>query len=252
MSDEVEKMSSDDQKVVQDFNDKFKAGLDAMEKAKQISVGDFLILYVGNQAAEMKVQTNSYGAPIKYKVVYSSEHSIPFVKRVNKNGTPTGRLFSCIGGLDSDTFRDPGQRFEFVLDPDYADAILLEDKYDPAQLHKSKQDIFKAVTQHNKANKINTSTMMVVDQFFQTVNVGDTLWTSNTSFYLVQGKKTIFAKDFNENRKWKDCTRLKQSAPITILTVRDKNSKEKEIPPDFFWGKALYKTRPRSYKELNI
>jgi hypothetical protein len=39
---------------------------------------------------------------------------------------------------------------------------------------------------------------------------------------------------------------------VEILTVRDKNGKIKEVTPDFFYHKALYRDRPRTYKELKI
>ncbi|CAM6003916.1 unnamed protein product [Sphagnum balticum] len=244
-------LTNEDQAVINEFVQKFEAGIEAIEKAKQTQVGDYLVLYLGDHNGNMVIQKNSYGAPVKYKVVHSSKHGIPFIKRVSKKGTPVGKLFSCIGGLETDNFRSPGQKFEFTLDPDFADSILLADEYDPANLHRSKKDIWKAVTDHNKANKIKTHEMKDVVAFFRTINVGDTLWTSNISFFLVQDKKTMSPKDFNTKAKWKDQTRYRGPF-VTVITVRDKSGKVRDICPDFFHQKALYRERPRSYKELNI
>ena len=199
----------------------------------------------------MTLQKNSYGAPIKYKCVYTSKHGIPFVKRINKKGNPTGKIYSCMGGLETDDYDNNSQPFEFTLDPDYADSILLQDGYDPVQLHKSKKDIWKSVTEHNKSVKIPTWEMKEVTKFFGDVVIGDTVWTSNVSFYLVQDKKTISPSDFNHKAKYRERTRLRGPF-IQILTVLDKKGKVRDISPDFFHKKALYKERPRTYKELNI
>jgi hypothetical protein len=244
-------LTPEDKAVISEFNQKFEAGLEALDKAKQIQVGDFLVLHLMDYANNMVIQKNSYGAPVKYKVVFSSKHGIPFVKQVNKKGLPVGRLYSCMGSLDSDTYRYSGQKFEFSLDPDYADAILLEDEYDPAQLHRSKKEIWKAVTDHNKANKIKTELRADVVAFHSAVLVGDTVWTSNVSFFLVQDKKTMTAQDFNKTTRYSLQTSAR-SGHVIVLTIRDKKGKVQDVSPDFFWGKALYKERPRSYKELNI
>jgi len=244
-------LTPEDQGIINEFSQTFEAGLDTLEKVKQVQVGDYLVLYLSDYSGNMAIKKNSYGAPVKYKVVHSSKHGIPFVKRVSKNGTPVGKLFSCLGSLDTDTFRHANQQFEFTLDPDFADSIILEDEYDPANLHRSKKDIWKAVTDHNKANKIKTQDMKGIVAFFSTVNIGDTLWTSNISLYLVQDKKVMSPKDYNDKAKWQNQTRYKGPS-ITVLTVRDKNGKVKDICPDFFYYKALYKERPRTYKELNI
>lgn len=246
-----DKLSLEDKETIKQWDEQFGKALDALEKAKQLSVGDYLVLYTGPDSKSMKLQVNSYGAPVKYKVVHSTNHNIPFIKRVNKKGNPVGKIYSCTGGLDSDDYRYSGHAFEFRLDPDFADAILLEDNYDPAQLHRTKQDIFKSVTKHNKEVKLKTWEMSDVIDLFKTTQVGDTLWTSNTGFYFVQDKKTMSAKDFNDKANWSNKTRIKGPF-VMVLTVRDKKGKIREVTPDFFHQKSLYKERPRTYRELKI
>ena len=242
-----------DEGIIENFEQSYGVVIDLIEKVKQFQVGDYLILYVTRYEGEsMAIRKNSYGAPIKYKVVYCTKHGVPFVKRVNKRGKPIGDVSSCVGTLHTDDFKSyDSQKFEFVLDPDYADSILLQDEYDPANLHRSKKDIWKAVTDHNKSCKVKTHNLKDVTTFFNTVNIGDTLWMSNVSHVLVQDKKIMSPKDFNQQVKRKDKTGLR-SPLIPILTIRDKNSNIKDITPDFFCTKALYKERPRTYKELNI
>ena len=119
-------LTAEDEQISEDWNEQFGRGLEALEKAKQLNVGDYLVLYVGPDNKNMKLQLNSYGAPVKYKVVHSTAHGIPFIKKVNKKGNPIGQLYSCTGGLDSDDYCYSGHSFEFRLDPDFADAIILQ------------------------------------------------------------------------------------------------------------------------------
>jgi hypothetical protein len=243
-------ITHEDQLIIDGFNKRFEEGLEALEKAKQLAIGDYLILYVTNDENKLILQRNSYGAPVKYKVVHTSKQGMPFMKKVNKRGEPVGHVYSCMGTLETDDF-SAGKAFQFELDPDFADSLLLQDKYDPATLHKSKRDIWKAVTEHNKASKIPTSNFNDVVNFFTAVQVGDTLWVSNQSHYMVRDKNLLSAVDHNVKVKWRFRTRQK-GPHIVVLTVADKNGKVLDITADFFYGKALYKERPRTYKELNI
>lgn len=246
----MSKLSSDDKIIVDQFDKIWNAILETISKAQQFKVNDYLILKVSNHGGHMVTQTNSYGAPVKYQVVHLNDQGIAFVKRTNKAGEPSGRIYSCCG-TEADDYRTLEQKFAFELDPDFADSILLDDDYDPASLHRSKKDIWKSVTEHNKASKIPTQESKDVVAFFHTVSVGDTLWTSNIGSYFVQDKKTMTPLDFNKNSKYSLHTRYKGPFVI-VLTLRDKNGKLKDVCPDFFLGKALYRERPRTYKELNI
>jgi hypothetical protein len=247
-------INKEDLQVIGQFNDSYRAIIDTLNRAMQFKVGDYLVLYLSawgeSPGGDMEIEKNTYGAPVKYKVVHATVEGICFVKRVNKKGTPIGRIYSC-AGTEADTYRHMSQTFRFELDPDYADAILLEDEYDPSHLHRSKKEIWKSVTTHNKASRIKTGKLHEVVDLFKTVQVGDTLWTSTIGHYLIQDKKEMGPGDFNGKAKWSNRTNVKGPF-VTILTVRDKNGKIREIAPDFFWGKALYRERPRSYKELNI
>jgi hypothetical protein len=244
-------LTAEDKRVIDEFNRHYGPVLQTIERARQFKLNDYLLLYVSNSEGKMLPQLNSYGAPVKYKVVHVTEDGMPFVKRTNKNGNPVGGLYSVVG-TGSDDYRPIDRNFEFILDPDYADALLLQDdQFDPAQLHRSKKDIWNAVTKHNKSVKVKTDQLQDVIDFFGTLVIGDTLWTSNIGYYLIQDIKQMSPKDFNNKANWREQTRVKGPF-VLVLTVLDKNGKVKDITADFFWGKALYRERPRTYKELNI
>lgn len=242
-------LTADDKRLINHWNEAFGRAIEALEKAKQLSVGDFLVLYTGDDEKTLKLHMNSYGAPTKYKVVHSNQYGIPFIKKVNKKGTPIGPIMSCAGNLETDDYRYAGQYFEFRLDPDFADSLLLQEEYDPSQLHKTKQEIFKSVTKHNKAAKVDTSSLPKVVAFFQNLKIGDTLWASHSGYYLIQDIKIVNSKIVNNSKSLRTSIR---GPFVQVLTVRDKNNKCFEITADFFAWKALYKERPRTYKELKI
>ncbi len=248
------KLSLNDQAQIKDWESHFGQALDSLEKAKQFSIGDYLILLEGSRlpGTSLMPQKNSYGAPIKYKVVFINRYGVPFVKAVNKKGNPCGELYSCVG----DNSVSDEERFEFTLDPDFADALLLEDTYDPAILHRTKQEIFKEVTKHNKKVKLKTREIGDVVNLFANAKVGDTLWTSTKGHYTIQDKETVSKADFHKkvspiSSTYYNGTRVKGPF-VVILTVVDKKGKTHRVSPDFFLDKALYSERPRSYKELKI
>lgn len=243
----IDQLNAQDKHKIHEFTQKFEKTLDTLEKAKRFKIGDFLILFTWDYHGIKKQQVNSYGAPAKYKVVYTSKHGIPFIKQVNANGNPIGPLFSILGA-DDDNYRHHGQNFEFELDPDYADSILLEDEYDPATIHRNRKEQWKAVTAHNKACKIKTQETKDVVTFFKTVEIGHTLWTSALSHYLVQNKTTMSSGAWNAQAKETYKTGLRGN--VDVFTIIDKKGKTLIVTADHFRFKALYKERPRSYKEL--
>lgn len=224
-----------------------------IDNSRSFKNGDYLVLYLTGEGNQLKQSVNCYGAPIKYQVVHTSESGISFIMKLNKAGKPTGSLMSTVGMLDNDDYRFSGSsdNFEFRLDPDYADAILLEDNYDPAVLHKSKKDIWKAVTDHNKLNKINTKKIENITDFFRAISNGDMMWTSSKNYYIVKDKKHVSKHDAHKIVQNISFHRVKGPL-VMVLTLQDKKGNLKEVAADFFYYKALYKQCPRSYKELKI
>lgn len=249
-------LSAEDKALVETLDRELGRYLDTIKRAQQFKLGDFLILRIGHYGIKPSVQTNSYGAPIKYVVVHVNAQGIPFVKRINKNGEPMGPLSSCVGIEDDEYYTDDTTVFAFELDPDYADSIILQDSYDPASLLRSKKDIWKAVTEHNKACKVPAYDIKTLADFFDSVNVGDTLWTSNVGSYFIQNKRTESSAEFIKKIRLKRMTAqgitLFTRPTVTVLTLMDKHGGIKDVTPDFFHRKALYTVRPRSYNELKI
>ena len=247
------KLSHNETIVLKNYREDFVDTMRIYNEALQFKLGDYVILKEDptdgdDENVKLVVRANSYGTPVKFKVVYVNEDGHPFIKQVNKTGNTIGELMSMTGtaGTDSYGWSD----FKFELDPDYADAILLGETYDAAKEHKSKQEMWKAITKHNKASKINNEVSNLI-KFFDTVKIGDTLWNSINKFYLVEDIVKMSKKEFNNLKNNKFKTSIRGSMPITVLTVKEPNGNRQMITADFFCYKALYKDRPRSYKELN-
>lgn len=243
-------LNAEDYEVIKDWDKQFVEYHEAVEKAKQFNLGDYLVLFAAFEGDPIKPYTNSYGAPLKFKVIFCTASGIPFIKAINKKGTPVGPIMTCLGTGANDDY-SMYENFEFRLDPDYADALLLQDEYDPTQLHKSKHGAWKEITNHNKAAKVDTSTLLEIAKLFNEATVGNALWTSHHTHYSISGKRTLTRLEYRDFCRYNEISAYTKGQTITVLTVVDKKGNVKDITPDFFHYKALYKERPRTYKELN-
>lgn len=105
------------------------------------------------------------------------------------------------------------------------------------------------MTEYNKNAKVATQNISDVTSFLATLKPGDTIWTSNVSHYTIQDTNLMERNAAHKVAKFGN----KIKGPhILIVTMVDKKGTVKVIAPDFFHYKALYKARPRTYKELNL
>ena len=235
--------------------------LTEIERCKQFKVGDYLIGrhmdYNGNIGDT--VESVSLKTPEKFVVVYLNTEGIPYYKRVDAKGKAWGPLTCCIVSDRSNITRDvkfTGSKYYMELDPDYADAIILDSKdgFDPSLQRKLKADIYKEITQHNKDNKINTHDVVDLEKYFKTLKAGDIIYRSARTFYTVQHVELLTKKqaedkygyEFNSN------SALSLNARLNIVHIIDSKGKEKMLS-SALWDTQysnLYKEKPRTYKEL--
>ncbi len=241
-------LTADDLESIKDSERGMKSFLEAFESSKQFKTGDFLVArkreWDNNGNEKWPRETNSYGAPIKYQVVHTTELGLAFLKKLNSQGNLEDDLIPAV----RDWYFEDDHRWE--LDPEFADSLILQAEYDPAEVHKNRKVAWKEVTDYNKANKICTGEIAPIVDFFKTLKVGDTIWTSNVSHFTIQDSRQMPRVDA---KKLDTGLSNRVKGPhVTVLTVVDKKSAIKDITADYFFEKALYKARPRSYKELNI
>jgi hypothetical protein len=219
--------------------------LSIINAVKQFRDGDFLIAFhqaTGFGDTKLRPVTNSYGAVKKFQVVAVDKHGIPYMKELNKNGKPAGQLISSI---QNDSQRGMGynyrQTYIFEVDPDYTDSIILDDQegYDATGILKAKSDTFKEIAEHNKKIKVEANDAKLLAAFIATIKVGDLLWRSNVSSWVVVEINPLPRDKAN---------RIENYIPFAKVTT----NKGKTIPLCFhdFRGRALYTSRPRTYKEL--
>lgn len=254
------KLSTKELNAIEHATCEYEILIKRLETVKQFKVGDYFItkgVVDYNEETDNSIYdvlTNSYGAVTKYVVVHVTPSGIPFAKKLNAGGKPVGPLTSMVGGLgDTSIHIDHFENeIEFELDPEFAEAIILDStsEYDPAGAHKSKKELFADIAKHNKAAKIDTHGGDKVNDFFLKLNVGDMFWQSPNSFFLVKNKviETKGSPNFHRVRYLTG----KRMSQVAVLTVEDKRGNQKTVTgPDFAY-KALYSQKPRSYKELKI
>lgn len=215
--------------------------LDALNVVKQFKEGDFLVAFYKQSEFSLSTRktpvSNSYGAPRKYQVVAVCKHGVPYMKELSKKGKPVGRLLSSIH-IDGDGGYETS--YDFEVDPDYTDAIILDDQsnFDASNVLKDKSNTFKEIGQYNKTIKVDTDAK-VLPIFLATVKVGDILWRSNTTSWSVVEIGAVPRNSSN---------RIGYSS--IFMKVMTNKGKTLDICFNDVWGKALYTNRPRTYKEL--
>lgn len=250
--------NSDDQNEVNSFNKLWASYNECVEKSRQFKEGDYLLLHEQENYEEpnLKLKANSYGVAIRYLVVHVNEEGLSFVKEVTSSGKTTGNLI-CTASVsmpdhddDKILYHRSGE-FVWTLDPDYADSILLGEKYDPSTYSKEKKSLWKEITKHNKDNRINTKVAAELVDFLNKLPCGTSLYFSPKSNVIIKEKVVVTRQEFNNDPKYRDLANWSNlSKNVLVLTIKDKRGTEYLCTTSFFLNKALYKTCPRSYREI--
>lgn len=232
---------------IQEREDAFARTIDLIKNSMyKFKEGDFLIAYAKHwdhrvmRYVDSQV-TNSYGAPKKFTVVHVDKNGIPYIKELNKRGTPVGTLLcpirsdSAYGDLKPDGYA-------FEVDPDYADSIIMDNEgsFDATHIHKTKSDTFKEITQHNKSLKVKIRNTAELIEFLKTLKVGNVYYKSIKTYFTIISLDPIPTTH--------NGTRIVEHKSFGTA----QNSKGKTIQLDhttFSWY-SVYTGQPRSYNEL--
>jgi hypothetical protein len=236
-------LQAHEKRHMKEFEESVGKIMESLEKVKQFKEGDYLVAfedhrdYSGRGNMVTKPLTNSYGATRKFQVVHIDSNGIPHAKEVTNKDNVAGALVSCLKGFASN------HNIDFVLDPDYAEAIILgmADEFDPNLIKKNLSSIHKEITDYNKGIKVNTRDRKQVIAFIDSLSVGSSYWTSTSTQYIVQDIAAI-PRD-KSNRVLPD---------VQFVVV--KNNKGR-IVKHSLWSledKNIYLGRPRTYSELKI
>lgn len=217
--------------------------INTLRNLSRFKDGDYLIAFhfaSGYGDTKKRPVTNSYGVPKKFLVVHVDINGVPYMKELNKHGEATGNIISPIR-VDGGYSMVKQAEYVFEVDPEYADSIILDDQenFNATEILKAKSDNFKEIAEHNKKLKVNCIDMKILAAFFATVNVGDTLWRSNTSYYVVSKIDPVPRDKIG---------RLIKENPFIEVTSNKGASLTFSL--DDFWRTALYSGQPRSYREL--
>jgi hypothetical protein len=214
--------------------------LESLESARRFNLGDYLIRYMGEDTCP---ELNSYFVERRFQVVHVDKNGVCYVKEVMGGKTSSWIMTLANLRFSIDEAHNGGDYvYRYTLDPLYEDHIIMqqEGKYDPASLQQDKSNIFKEITAHNKAHKVRTSSGLYALKFLKTVRVGDTLWFSNVTSFIVQEIKTLPKTANAMNTCFYD-------AVLIGVTNKGKNLK---LSVNDITHKAIYTACPRSYKEL--
>lgn len=227
--------------------------ISVIDEVRKFKLGDYIICNQITSSLNLKSPLkNSYGAVMKFKIVHVDELGLPYVKAVDAKGKASGPVEALLTTNSHNLWLSAGSDdFSFELDPDYADAILLqaEDSYDPMARHNELKSMHKEVLAFNKQIKLPTSNMDEVVDTFSKLQVGMTYWTSpKKGFTVLENapckltKKTVRING----------SVIKYPANCTIIhkiKVRHSNGKVKTYEPADMKNKNIYAGIPRAYKD---
>lgn len=216
--------------------------METFKKVSQFKTGDFLIAFILDDRLHTRKQiTNSYGAPKKFIVVYTNKFGAPYVKELNKKGDAVGQLICLIHtGYTNQIIINPDCEFE--IDPDYTDAIIMDDEanYNATHIHKMNSDMFKTITKHNKSLRVDVDNNASLLNYLKTQKVGDIVWKSIKTYFTILTLDPIPVTHKG--------TRVQDD--VKFGTAQDSKGKVFDISSCTFKYRAIYTSQPRSYKEL--
>ena len=235
------RLTRDELQEISHLELEIKVLLEQIEKAKRFNVGDYLVrFYSENKEPDM----NSYHIARRFKVVHVDANGIGYIKEV-MGGKVSSQLM-MLSGIDAareiasnirNGYHNYSNRYE--LDPLYEDHILMsqDGEYNPAleQLNKSK--LHKEIATYNKSIKINTDGLTNVLKYARTLKVGDTLWFSNVTQFMIHEIKTL---PRNPGAMSYD----------PVIIGKTNKGKTMRLSLMELCHKAIYTACPRSYKEL--
>lgn len=232
-----------------------------IERCKQFKVGDYLIgrkvtIDIDNhlKVTNKVVKSPSYNTVEKFLVVYVSTNGIPFYKQLDINGRAMGYMTCCICGEGASLGIDNTSPWYMELDPDYADAIILDNKADfnPSEQKRHKANLYKDITKYNKANKINTYDDVELEKFLHSLKSGDIMYRSVKTFYTVQNVEYMSLGQ--ARTKYPGVLGISpRHHKTTFVHVIDSKGKAKMLysRSHEIMCTNLYKQKPRSYRELS-
>lgn len=145
----------------------------------KFSIGDVLVREEKYRKAgsaeveyEWKVKMADCGIANKYVYVFENELGVGYIRRISVNGRKFVDKATCVTEFDPDQTR-------FVLDPEYADHMLLADA-DAEFDAKSRYDEIKKkrekINRQNKKLRIPLETRELALAWVKTLKVGDQIW----------------------------------------------------------------------------
>jgi hypothetical protein len=215
--------------------------LGVLESVKQFNLGDVLISFSqpSFMDTEPRLITNSYGVAKKYKVIHVDKYGVPYIKELNKKGEPSGNLIPVVH-FARDRYGQliTSQNYIYEIDPDYTDAIILDnvDGYNASNNHKMKADLYKEITNHNKSIIIKFKTEQDAVKFISTLKPGDVLWRTHKTYLKVLN--ILPKRDPNTLRSDVEIEFQRENGAIVKMNTFD------------IYIKTFYSNAPRTYKEL--
>lgn len=246
------KLGSDDRECIKETETIIEVLLASIKRNREFKIDDYLIgFFIGNSKPQLI--KSSAGVPFKYKVVHVDSNGIPYIKPLNKNGSPYGALIPTVDlDFNNDFYALSTSVLNYIqyeLDPDFVDHIILgaEESYDPSMKLRKAASLRKEINTHNAENKLQTKDIADMIKIFDTVKVGEKYWTSAKTSFNIDSIGGVPWVEYHRRLAY----RVKMQT-IPTITITYSNGKTETLMPHQIENMNLYKKQPRSLtRELN-
>lgn len=212
--------------------------------AVKFNIGDVLVRQVarweysphGNVAkwATDKVSSVS-NAPKKFVYVFENEFGIGYIKQLRANGQGFTSYMVCTANIDFDHTR-------FVLDPDYADHLLLagqDDKFAYQERFKQDKAAREEIYKYNKSLINRTDNVQEVHAIFDRLMPGDSIWIGRNMYTAADSKCTVIQVKSETNYR----------GTIRTLYVSNHNGQRLAFSEERLQNYVVFTTPPRPFEK---
>jgi hypothetical protein len=210
----------------------------------KFSIGDVLIReekYRTDGKDQWRVKVADCGLPNKYLYAYENSLGVGYIRRLSINGRKFVDKATCVTQFDPDQTR-------FVLDPEYADHMLLASENDDFDAKSRYDDIKKKKEKVNRQNKKMRTTFVdeaAVKNWMKTLKRGDQFWFSHSLSRISKNPYVIDAihLDIRRQSLWNN------TETISYVSVTGGNYNTQLYPSSFITG-YLFLSRPTFADEV--
>lgn len=196
----------------------------AQKENLKFEVGDILVKYIARYNYDTKGNlweleniTSGHKMPQRYVYIHEDEYGIGYLKHLKVSDGALGKEIFCLTDFNYKTTR-------FEVDPEYAERVLLDAKFDIKELHKASLESKRIATRMNRKMGVKPKALSEFNAFFEKLKVGDDFYVTSdytgsfTRKYTLTAIAKISVQRLDKAHNW-DLGRFREKFPGGVDTT---------------------------------